>query len=373
MTLAVRKVDPRAPGAEVSAEAVSVLESGGLVAFPTETVYGLAARADSPEGMRRLRAAKSREDGKAFTVHIGQRDDLGRYVAFVDSLTRRLVRKAWPGPMTLILSVPDPLKTRVMHDLDGAAAGAMFYDGTVGVRCPDDAVATLLLRSVPFPVVASSANGAGQAAPYSGEAAARAIGDRADLLLDAGPTRYAKPSTIVRVAGSGFEVVREGALDRGVIERLAALRILFVCTGNTCRSPMAEGLAKKLLGERLGCPPAELPDRGVFVTSAGVSGGFGVASPLAVEAMSRRGVDLSGHASALLDAPMLRKADHVFVMTNAHLDCVIELCPDVGDRAVTLCDDRDIVDPVGGTAEDYDACAQQIELALRCKLDEVMT
>ncbi len=373
MSLVVTKVDPRASFAAAVVRAVDVLRSGRLVAFPTETVYGLAARADSPEGMERLRAAKSRGYDKAFTVHLGEREAVERYTAGVSGLTRRLIRKAWPGPLTLILPVPDPALTPVMKELDRTAADAMFYGGTVGLRCPDDAVAGALLRAASFPVVATSANRAGESAPLSGTAAAEAIGDLAALLLDAGSTRYAKPSTIVRVDGSRYEVVREGVLDVGTIGRLAAVHFLFVCTGNTCRSPMAEGLAKKWLSEKLGCALDELAGRGVFVSSAGVSGGYGSASPAALSVMTKRGVDLSGHVSSLLEADMVQQADHVFVMTKYHRDRVIELCPSAKDRVAVLCDDQDVVDPVGGTEQDYDACATQVESALRRKLEEVMS
>jgi len=373
MAIEVIPVDPGAINHDAIERAATVLQGGGLVAFPTETVYGLAARADSREAMSRLRHVKSRQQDKAFTVHIGRREELERFSPKPGDVALRLARKAWPGPLTLILPVADPKSAPVMHGLNGSALEAMYYEGTIGLRCPDDAVASRLLQRVASPVVAASANPGGAPPPQSGEAVVRALGDAVDLLLDAGRTRFAKASTIVRVDGSDFTVVREGVLDAGVIERLAALRLLFVCTGNTCRSPMAEGLAKKMIADRLGCTMDELADRGVFVSSAGVSGGFGAAAPQAVSVMAKRGIDISGHASSQVNADMIRQADHVVVMTLSHRSSILELCPSAADRVSLLCAETDVDDPIGGSEGEYDGCAMRIEQGLRDRLEELMS
>lgn len=367
----VVKLEPQAVTDPAVRRAADVLGDGGVVVFPTETVYGVAARADNAEAIRRLRLIKSRDGEKAFTVHLGDRDDAGEFTNELSPMARRIVRRAWPGPLTIVLAVPDPLAAPVMAGRNGSARDAMFFNGTVGLRCPDHAIALEVLRGAGGPVVASSANLAGRAAPLDGPEALRDMDGLVDLVVDAGPTRYAKASTVVRVERDRFEVLREGVLDAGMIQRMSKVRILFVCSGNTCRSPMAEALAKSILAERLGCGINELPDKGAIVQSAGTGGGIGGATPEAVAAMRRRGLDLEDHVSTPLSAEMLHAADHVYAMTQGHLRRITELAPSAADRASLLLRDQDLNDPIGGSQEEYERCAQSIERALRERLQEV--
>ena len=372
MDTEVIKTDPQVGGANTVRRAVEVLTGSGLVAFPTETVYGVAARVDDPAALKRLRNVKSRTADQAFTVHIGSPGEAVRFAPGLEGLASRFVRKAWPGPLTLIVSVEDPASAAVMSDLDGSAAAAMYHDGTIGLRCPDDPFAGALLRAMEVPVVAASANRAGRPAPCSGGDVLKELDGQIDLLVDTGRTKYAKPSTIVRVTGSSYKLVREGVYDADLVKRLSVLRLLLVCTGNTCRSPMAVALARDMLAQRLCCGVSELSERGVEVRSAGTAGGWGGASPNAMTVMERRGLDLSGHESAALTPEMIQQADYIFAMTRSHCDMVINMAPSAKERVALLLDGQDIRDPIGGSTDEYEKCARMAEKGLQARLQEVI-
>ncbi|MEM9109808.1 MAG: low molecular weight protein arginine phosphatase [Planctomycetota bacterium] len=145
--------------------------------------------------------------------------------------------------------------------------------------------------------------------------------------------------------------------------------VLFVCTGNTCRSPMAEGLAKHALAEMKGVPIDQLEDAGIRVRSAGVStGGGSPASAQAVEAMRRAGIDIGAHTSTALTADLIQDADAVFTMTDSHRKGVLVHSPGAAGKTQTLDPEGDIVDPFGAPVEAYIQTAEMIRDALTRRL-----
>lgn len=364
---------PQSKSAEAIRRAVEVIRAGGLVAFPTETVYGLGARADLPQAVARLRRAKGRTDDRPFTVHIGRRNDVDRFVPGLKGTGRRLVDRGWPGPLTLIFSVDQPTRTPVMADLDPSAADAIYHQGTIGLRCPDHLTAARLLNEVGAPVVAASANRPGRRPPHDARDVLAELDGQVDLIVDAGPARHAKASTIVRVDGWGYTLLREGVYDQPTVRRLASLNVLLVCTGNTCRSPMAAAILTKLAADSLDLAPEEVEAHGLRVLSAGAFATPGApASAQAVEVIQRYDMDLSDHRTRPLDADLIRQADHILTMTQTHRRRVLELVPTAEPRCRLLAGDHDIEDPIGGSVAVYAACAEQIESALKQKLTEVL-
>lgn len=372
MTTKVIKLGPEGYSDAIH-EAVSVLSGGGLVVFPTETVYGVGACSLVPDALQKLRVLKSRTDGKPFTLHIGQKSAVQRFVPNLAGPGRRFVEKTWPGPLTIIFDVENPLDAPVIKESSPEHVQAMYHDGTIGIRCPDDHVASDLLTQTPLPVVAASANLAGNPPPVTAEEALAELDGKVDLVLDAGRSRYAKASTIVQVdAQGGYHVLREGVLDERTIRRLNRTNFLLVCSGNTCRSPMAAGILRRLLAEKIGCREDELPEKGYFVESAG-TGAYsgGPATPEAIEALQAKGIDISDHRSQPLTLEQINRADYIFAMTGRQAENIRALAAHAEDR-VRMLDDQDIQDPIGGTREEYSSCANRINNALRRRLEEVI-
>lgn len=357
---------------EILRRAARVLREGGLVVFPTETVYGVGASAANSEAVRRLQALKSPAAESSFTVHVARAADAARYVNRLGPISRRLMKKAWPGPLTLLLPVDDPAATSIHADLSAEGRSAIYRDGQMGIRCPDDPVAADLLAAAEAPVIATGANRPGRPTSTEGETAAAELAESVDLILDGGRCRYGRPSTIVRVIADRYELLREGVYDARTLRRLATLNLLFVCSGNTCRSPIAEGLSRIWIAEKLGLSAEALSDRGIVVQSCGTGAFDGSpATAEAVDVCARRGVDISRHRSQPLTPELIRSADHIFTMTESHRRAVISKAPEAAERTRRLSDGADISDPMGGTHEEYHACAQIIWDALERSLKEV--
>ncbi|HVP11733.1 MAG TPA: L-threonylcarbamoyladenylate synthase [Phycisphaerae bacterium] len=365
MASEVVTLNPDAPDWAKIEHAARALADGALVGFPTETVYGLAANAACEEAVRRLQVLKGRAASQPFTIHIGRRSECDDFVPEMTPIARRLTRKAWPGPLTIVFPVGDPTRTKAYGILSKSGIESVYADNTVGVRYPDHRVAEHLLTSAGAPIVASSANPAGGPPPTDGAAVREALADKVDIVLDAGPTRYRKASTIVALNGDGYKVLREGVLDERMIRRFATVNILFVCTGNTCRSPMAAALCGQMLAEKLGCRPDELASRGIIIHSAGTLGICGGrASPEAIEVCRKAGLDISSHVPRGLDVELIHPADYIFTMARHHLDVIRSLAPGDADKAQPLHPDEDISDPMGGSVEDYQRAADKIKEAL---------
>lgn len=351
-----------------AAKGAEAVRAGGLVAFGTETVYGIAAAADNPSAMLRLRELKSRPD-RAFTVHIARPDAAGRYVADIPAPARRLMRRAWPGPITVLLPTGGRLADE--HLQQQGLYDQLCPDGLIGLRCPKGDLAETMLAAVASPVVAPSANLAGAPSPRSAVDVLAALDGQIDLLLDSGPAQYGKDSTIVRFDGDAWTVCRQGVYGERTIRKLMRRRVLFVCTGNTCRSPLAAGLARQALARQRGCAPADLPDSGIEVLSAGVFAPDGAPpSPEAVAAAAMLGADISGHRSRKVTSELIHAVDVVFCMTDLHVATVRRLAQANGPQIERLDRAADVPDPIGAGPDGYVSTAERIRAALMQRLDE---
>jgi len=351
--------------------AAQALVEGQLVAFPTETVYGLAASALLPEAVERLCMSKGRPDDKPLTLALGSASEALDWIPEMSILGRRLARRCWPGPVTLVFA--DAGEQGLAHRLAPSVRQRVCPTGTLGIRVPAHEAVLQTLAALSGPLVLTSANRSGAPPATSAEEVAESVGEATELIIDDGPSRYGSASTVVEVNGDDWSVLRAGVLSEVDIERQTARLIVFVCSGNTCRSPMAEALCKKLLAEELGCAPEDLPGRGIIVLSAGLAAMMGEgAAAEAIQAAHELGADLGTHSSRPLTANLLAQADDLIAMTRGHLLALAAHFPRVGPRPRLLSPEgEDLPDPIGCDQAVYRECARHIERYLRAILPEI--
>jgi L-threonylcarbamoyladenylate synthase len=200
-------VDPQAPDPVTIDRAAAILRAGGLVAFPTETVYGLGAHALDPAAVQRIYSAKGRPSFNPLIVHVANEDAARALAAEWPETASRVARAFWPGPVTIVV----PKRPIVP---DSVTAGL----GSVAIRVPAHPVALALIRAAGIPIAAPSANRSTELSPTSARHVAASLGDRVDLILDGGDTTVGIESTVLDLRGPRPTILRPGVIGTRELE-----------------------------------------------------------------------------------------------------------------------------------------------------------
>jgi tRNA threonylcarbamoyl adenosine modification protein (Sua5/YciO/YrdC/YwlC family) len=350
----VIEVHPQFPDPKKIAYCAGIIRKGGLVVFPTETVYGIAADLSNAMAMKRLREVKRRAEDKPFSILISQSGLISNYTFMTETTLYKLIDAYWPGPLTVVVLAKEAGKT-------------------IGVRMPDHPIALKLAQESQCAIAAPSANFEGNDPPSTCQEALRDMDGLVEAAIDGGTAKIGISSSVVDFSRGKPTILRQGVIKQEDVDRVARKKtILFVCTGNSCRSVMAEYLLKSMTGDR----------DNIEIFSAG-TGVFlqTTASAETISILKEEGIDASQHLSQAIHTILLKKSDLIIVMTRNHRQQVLERVPEVEKRVYLLREfvnapsgfqiDLDVSDPIGQPHYAYKECYAIIKEAMH-KINEIV-
>ena len=290
------------------------------------------------------------------------------WVPGISQVGRRLAWRLWPGPLTLVF--PPALTDGLFGRLPPKVRQVIAPAGGLALRSSADPFLRDVLELTPAPIVLGAVGFADRPPAITADPLRGLAG--LDMVIDSGPTQCGQLCTQVRIDEQRWTIEREGVIDSRTLTQMSGLIILFICTGNTCRSPMAEAICKLMLARRLDCPAEQIEERGYVVQSAGVAAASGSpAASHAIDVLRAMGGSLESHRSRRVTLDLVRQADCIFAMTADHLEALLDAVPEVQSHSHLL-DPRggDVPDPIGSDHHNYRQTAQMIEQMLEERLKQ---
>lgn len=341
--------------------AVQSVAEGQLVILPTETSYVLACSPLHPIAVEKLLRIHEQAFIGEPVLFLRSPSELRDYVPHPSIVTQRVATRLWPGPFVLQLALqhPDSLIRRFPASLQGYIESR---DSEIGFRVASHPAIHEIQKLCAGPLLAAEIITSNNKHAIDSQAASASVGRFAGLIVDDSATSLGEPATLLATANNHCRILREGAVTAAEVRRATSMIILLVCTGNTCRSPMAQVLLQnKLKGRFAKFFEADVPP--VFALSAGTNASSGSgASHEAVQAMKSRGLDLTQHSSRQVNQDLLQTADLVLTMTQNHRQAILTRWPHFTPKVLPLSSNgRDVADPYGGSQQVYLAAAAEIE------------
>jgi protein-tyrosine phosphatase len=334
--------------------------AGSPVVLPGDCGYAALVNPSGPNAVAQLNALMAPPSAPPAVLAYGADDPQGLGLR-VPLAARRLMFRGWPGPLVVAIpgtpDWPSGWPAAVREKLTAA--------GPVRFRYPEHPLFEAVVPALELPALVVDT------LRPTAEAVLDLLEDPEAVAVSVGEQPAEGKPTVVTASQAGYEITEPGTFPADEIEKLAARIVLFVCTGNTCRSPLAEGLAKKLLAERLGCRVDELPRRGFWVLSAGVAASpESAAAAEAVTVAAEYGAELGEHRSRPVNPQLLAAADEVVAMTRGHAHALVSRYRGAGPVPRLLCGDTDLDDPIGAGLDVYRQCARTIVSQLERFLPE---
>ncbi|MCD6317598.1 threonylcarbamoyl-AMP synthase [Candidatus Aerophobetes bacterium] len=347
--LMIIKVDPVQVGEKID-QALKILKKGGIAAFPTDTVYGLGINAEDQRAVSKLYKIKKRPKEKPLILFLSKKEQIFPFVKIFPIQAQRLINRYWPGPLTLLFKANIP-----------SSSPLVSKEGKIGIRIPSHPIPREIVQRSDFSLGTTSANISGKPEIINPKRLSPELIRGVNVLLDGGDALLGKVSTVVDVTSFPPQTIREGWISREEIMKVerGEGKILFVCTGNTCRSPMAEAFFKKSWPQK--------PKEKIKVKSAGTNAiANSKPSEFATKVMREKGIDISSHRATPLTPEIVKEYDLILTMEERHRQRVINLFPFIREKVWLLSEfisgkKEDILDPAGSYLSTYRELALRIE------------
>lgn len=366
------KIDPYKPDPAILKETAHTLEAGGIIVYPTDTLYGLGVDAYNKKAVSRLFTIKNRSLNKPVSLMMPHLQ-LIREIFGIEPPDRvDDLKKMLPGPVTALIANRYQKKIPAIEKMDQPGT----FQEKVGVRIPDHPFCRELTHIYDSPITSTSANLSGKANPLEVSEIIGQLGAKVDMIIDAGPLTPSKGSTIIDLTRDPYLILREGdwsrqqlqsLLDKPVVSRDERFIITFVCSGNICRSPMGMGILHQMLERTKYRPIIRVQSAGTLDVERQMT------HPLALEVSAQNGIDLQGHFSQHINEKIIVESQLVICMAQNHINYLHRRYPNHKHKIVLLKQWKrkeelaipSVADPIGHSASFFKETYKEIHKEIK--------